>query len=241
LPQAGIYATNESSARGRIYHRCRLADSFLQFRFNGDNGDNGDLSIITGDDIARFMQHLGDRSARLGRSPLTFFVLVFALAVPFVVFGALTGLLLLPGLPVAALMFVCPGIAALILTYREDGSAGAKALLNRALDYKRISPKRTHLAYSALRGGVVIWRNSITFFVAALGEELGWSGYVIDPLQNRWGALKASFFLGSIWALFHYAALLEVHRSIAWIAWWRSAPSRRASSWSGFTTTPAKA
>ncbi|MGD1096712.1 MAG: hypothetical protein ABSB35_32545 [Bryobacteraceae bacterium] len=25
----------------------------------------------------------------------------------------------------------------------------------------------------------------IAFFVAALGEELGWSGYVIDPMQDR--------------------------------------------------------
>ena len=26
-------------------------------------------------------------------------------------------------------------------------------------------------------------------FIAALGEELGWVGYAIDPLQQRWGAL----------------------------------------------------
>jgi hypothetical protein len=26
--------------------------------------------------------------------------------------------------------------------------------------------------------------------------------------------------LGSIWAAFHYAALLEANRSISWIAWW---------------------
>jgi membrane protease YdiL (CAAX protease family) len=189
------------------------------------------------------MQHPGDRSARLGRSPLTFFVLTFALAIPFVVFGALTGLLLLPGLPVAALMFVCPGMAALILTYREHGTAGAKALLNRALDYKRISPKVWYSpivliapCVAVLSYGIVRLTGTpvpalqiavlptlllcVTFFVAALGEELGWSGYVIDPLQNRWGALKASLFLGSIWAVFHYAALLEAHRSIVWIAWW---------------------
>ena len=26
----------------------------------------------------------------------------------------------------------------------------------------------------------------LAFCLAALGEELGWSGYVIDPLQERW-------------------------------------------------------
>ena len=36
---------------------------------------------------------------------------------------------------------------------------------------------------------------ALAFFVAALGEELGWSGYVIDPMQKRWGALRA----GIIW------------------------------------------
>src|SRR5450432_2832247 len=58
------------------------------------------------------------------------------------------------------------------------------------------------------------------FFVGALGEELGWSGYAIDPLQDRWGALRASVLLGSIWAAYHYPGLLQAHRSLAWIAWW---------------------
>ena len=30
------------------------------------------------------------------------------------------------------------------------------------------------------------------FFIGALGEELGWSGYVLDPLQERWSALGGS-------------------------------------------------
>ena len=43
-----------------------------------------------------------------------FFLLTLALAVPFWVFGAMSVHPLMPGLPVAALMFVCPGLAALI-------------------------------------------------------------------------------------------------------------------------------
>ena len=27
----------------------------------------------------------------------------------------------------------------------------------------------------------------VLFFVLAVGEEAGWSGYAIDPLQDRWG------------------------------------------------------
>lgn len=46
---------------------------------------------------------------------LSFFLLVFALSVPFWVIGAATGVELLPGLPVAGLMAFCPAIAASIL------------------------------------------------------------------------------------------------------------------------------
>jgi hypothetical protein len=60
----------------------------------------------------------------------------------------------------------------------------------------------------------------LVFFVAALGEELGWSGYAIDPMQARWGALTASIMLGLVWAALHYIPLLQVGRSAAWIAWW---------------------
>ena len=40
-------------------------------------------------------------------------------------------------------------------------------------------------------------------FVGALGEELRWSGYAIDPLQHRWNALTAAIILGSVWAVWH--------------------------------------
>jgi uncharacterized protein len=56
-----------------------------------------------------------DTLAAQGRSPLTFFLLVFALSVPFWLMGAVTGLELLPGLPVSSLMACCPLLAALIL------------------------------------------------------------------------------------------------------------------------------
>jgi membrane protease YdiL (CAAX protease family) len=58
------------------------------------------------------------------------------------------------------------------------------------------------------------------FFVSALGEELGWSGYVIDPMQHYWNALQASVVLGFVWAIWHFVPLLQAHRSLPWIAWW---------------------
>jgi uncharacterized protein len=80
-------------------------------------------------------------STSLKKSPLTFFVLVFALSLPFWLAGTLTSFQLLPALPISALMFVCPVTAAVILVYRENKSAGVKGLLKRAFDLKRVKAK----------------------------------------------------------------------------------------------------
>ena len=59
----------------------------------------------------------------------------------------------------------------------------------------------------------------VVFFIAAVGEELGWSGYAIDPLQDRFGALGGALLLGAVWALWHVIPLLEAQRSRGFIAW----------------------
>ncbi len=58
------------------------------------------------------------------------------------------------------------------------------------------------------------------FFVGALGEELGWSGYVLDPLQKRWSALHSGLILGAVSVAWHLVPLLVLHRPLVWIAWW---------------------
>jgi len=57
----------------------------------------------------------------------------------------------------------------------------------------------------------------LAFFPGALGEELGWSGYATDPVQDWRGALGAGVLLGLVWAVYHYVPLLQAHRSPAWI------------------------
>ncbi|MHB8417201.1 MAG: CPBP family intramembrane glutamic endopeptidase [Myxococcales bacterium] len=177
------------------------------------------------------------------RSLPAFFALVVALAVPFWAIGAVTGLQLLPGIPLAALATVCPAIAAVALVYRKGGRGEATALLMRALDFDRIAAKRWYLPALLLIpavGVLAFWVMRLSgtavpaprlaalptlalcgvFFLGAVGEELGWSGYAIDPMQDRWGVLRASLVLGCAWAVYHYVGLVQAHRSVAWIAWW---------------------
>lgn len=181
--------------------------------------------------------------ASRNRSALTYVALTFALAIPFWVAGGLTRLQLLPALPVSALMFVCPVTAAAVLVYRENGRAGVTALLKRAFDVTRVKAKIWYLptillmpcimvvSYAAMRlMGVHLPDPQFSFatalllfvvlFIAALAEELGWSGYAIDPLQDRFGALWAALLLGVVWAVWHFIPLLEAQRSSSFIAWW---------------------
>ena len=201
---------------------------------------------------------LGSENAVASRSKSSpkFFLLVFVLSIPFGLAGALTRLELLPGLPLSSLMWVCPAIAASILVYRENKIEGVIELLKRAFDYPRIKekvwyaptillmPGVTVLAYAVMRlkgwplpapqfSVLAALMMFVTFFVCALGEELGWSGYVIDPLQDRRSALQASVLLGLVWAAWHLVPLIQADRSPEWIGWWSlyTAASRILMTW----------
>ena len=151
-------------------------------------------------------------------SPWIFFLLVFLISLPMYVLG------LVP--PFSLLMVFNPFIAASILACREAGSDGVKRLWRRSFDYTRIRQKIWYipllflipvtmvLSYGLMRlMGVSIPGLQfpllmmpvyfLIFFFLAIGEEVGWSGYALDPLQDRWGALPAGIILGTVWALWH--------------------------------------
>lgn len=184
----------------------------------------------------------GTNSAVQLQSPLPFFLLVFALAIPFWAIGMVVDLQPLPGLPIAAATFVCPAVAAVILTYRERGTVGVAALLRRPFDGAQI-PGLWYLPIVLLMPGVRVasfamlrWTGVavpaphvgvvpaiglfLVFMIGALGEELGWTGYVLERLQTRCGELQSGLLLGGLWAIWHWIALVQVHRSPTWIAWW---------------------
>jgi membrane protease YdiL (CAAX protease family) len=176
------------------------------------------------------------------RSPLKFFLLVFALSIPFALIGAVTGLQLFPGIPVVTLAFACPTMAAAILSYRENGTTAVAQLLRRSFDYQRIGAKIWFVPIILLMPGVYALTYELmrvmgfplatpqllvlaavvlllAFFIMALGEELGWMGYAIDPMQGRWNAFQAGILLGLVWAGWHSLAIVQDGQSPAFIAW----------------------
>ena len=94
-------------------------------------------------------------------------------------------------------------------------------LLKRSFDFRRIRAKRWYAPIFLLMAGVNVavyglmrWMDIplpapqiltlaaplmfIAFFVGALGEELGWSGYITDPMLDRWNALQTGVLLGFV-------------------------------------------
>jgi membrane protease YdiL (CAAX protease family) len=176
--------------------------------------------------------------------PLIFFVLVFALSTPLSLAGTVVKLEVMPGVPISAIAVTfCPLIAALILVYRENKTAGIIELLKRAFDFKRIKAKVWHAPLILIMPGVMtleylllrsmgspiplpqfsIWAPLVIFittFIAALGEELGWMGYAFGPMQERSNAFSAAILLGVVWAVWHLIPVIQEGRSAMWIAWW---------------------
>ena len=174
-----------------------------------------------------------------GRSPPAFFLLLFVLSVPFLLFSGTP----LPGpanLPVSALMLVCPGLAGAILVFREEGGGGVRRLVGRVADFRKIGaawylpilflmPAIMLLSYgAALFSGrplpadpfvpyLTIPAFMLLFFVAGAFEEVGWTGYATDPLQERWSALSAALIIGTVWASWHFIPWI-LQNSPVWAA-----------------------
>ena len=70
--------------------------------------------------------------------------MVYALAIPFLLLGALAEHFSIEfpfNLPISALMFVVAITAALILVYRQDKIDGVRKLLRDCFDYKKVKKK----------------------------------------------------------------------------------------------------
>lgn len=164
------------------------------------------------------------------KSLTNFFLLAFIFALPsyILISMAANGILLSPDdiYSFIPLVTLAPIGAAAIFTFKESGLRGTKALLGRVFDFKRVIDKRWYLPTFLLMPLLlavaypikILLRQPLTeplypvtalpvmfplIFVGSLGEEVGWMGYAIEPLQSHRQSAKAAALLGGIWALWH--------------------------------------
>lgn len=172
-------------------------------------------------------------------SAMRFVLLLLALTLPFWALAEWVQAEPLPGLPLSGLMAFMPAVAAAILVTWAEGRAGLRAFLARAFDWRRM---RGHALWTpllllipavaaaswAIQGhdpaspGAAPWVLAamlVAFFAAGLGEELGWCGYLLEPLARRWGELAAALAIGVVWAMWHLVPFLQAGRAADWIVW----------------------
>ncbi len=130
-----------------------------------------------------------------------------------------------------------PSIVALFLVTREGGIQALKEFANRIWDPRRIPwewylviffffPAVLALGYfilfllggappdlNAYFGGINTTSDFLYLLIfmllgGPLAEELGWRGYVLEPLQEKLGKLKASLLIGFFWILWHLPLFL---------------------------------
>jgi len=164
--------------------------------------------------------------------PWLFFALAYGLSWVFWIPAALSGLKFdEPPVPILiALGGIGPMVAGIALTYLTQDREGWRDYWRRVADFKRISPgwyavilltvpvltalavlldilsggRGAHLEARFQSGLVSILPFAIfTLFFGPLPEELGWRGYALDRLQERYEALVSSLVLGTAWALWH--------------------------------------
>src|SRR6516225_9368733 len=162
--------------------------------------------------------------------PWLYFALVQILSIPFYR-GVLTPLRGFPfyGWPVSVAAILVPATVATVLTAREQGGHAALHLWSRIGDVRRIRgarwvlfallmpPAVAFVAYGIVRyfhlalPAVVRFTPAAapgyftSFFIGAIPEEIGWTGYATEPLQRRYGVIRAGLIIGGFWALWHVA------------------------------------
>ncbi|HTD77956.1 MAG TPA: type II CAAX endopeptidase family protein [Chloroflexota bacterium] len=136
---------------------------------------------------------------------------------------------------------VGPSLAAVVLTAREAGGPGVRALLGRAVTWRAhpgwyavvlLGPFALHgtaMGLHVLLGGqppdpaqligslpgVLVSLVPVFLLFGPLGEEFGWRGYALPRLQARFGALAASLLVGVAWAAWHTPLFFDPTSSYA--------------------------
>ncbi len=177
-----------------------------------------------------------------GKSLIRFCIWEFVLSLPFWGWIALAHAGLVPNLQMLnAAWSLTPMMAAAIIVYGETRGAGLREFFKRCFDAKRIERKIWFLPILLLEPAIVAvqyavarasvppppapqftWLVPVAYiaeFFGVFGEELGWTAFALDRTQERWSSLKASLFVGVLWATFHAPVWVLSRQSLYWCAW----------------------
>lgn len=139
-------------------------------------------------------------------------------------------------LPLCGIGGLCPLIVALRFARREPERGGVRGLLGPA-GARGVHPLWYALALfgagalflagravyglaGGAHGGPWLYlprepERIVAMVVFPIGEEVGWRGYALPRMQARLGALRASVYLGVLWALWHLFMFLSVGGSFS--------------------------
>ena len=178
------------------------------------------------------------------KSVVKFFVLIYCFSAPLWLIGFFIDNNNLPlNIPITDIVAAfTPLIAACILTYQAEGKKGVLKLLSKVLDFKKVDLiwwfvifLVTILIFGLIYLLLVLnnypipnnWTISfltipllfIFFFLGAIGEEVGYMGYAVDRLQQKFSAFWSSIIIGVPWILWHYPSMLQQGRNLNFIIW----------------------
>jgi uncharacterized protein len=153
-----------------------------------------------------------------------------------------------PGAPLTNPLFYiavyAPTVTSLILTVLFDGASGLRQLLARLIPWRAglkwyVVVLAGYPAVAILAGTVGSlfdicqvqlpdWGKFYYALIPALavdpgpvGEELGWRGFALPRMLERWTPLTASLLLGFLWGVWHLPAFFIAglpHKSLAFLA-----------------------
>jgi len=177
----------------------------------------------------------GSSEAGVGRQLLSFAVVLLGLSLVFYLVGPVIGSLsrfTRANVPAAALMAVCPACAAVLVARRSGQFADLVEMvtrLPRLLDWSwlvAVLGMPAVIALGALLSGqgggytAPGWSAlalAVAYVVAAVGEEIGWTAFVLPRLEPVTGELVAGLTIGAVWGLWHVVPYVEAGHTAGWV------------------------
>lgn len=163
-----------------------------------------------------------------------FLTILFATSAIFYATGPLLGSLsgiTRADVPAAAMMFICPALAALTVAARTGTLSDVRGRLTTPPSgtalwlFAMLAVSTIVVLASALPGGVGdlsapgpgVVGLALVFLGAALAEEIGWTAFVLPRLLRLMGEMAAGALVGLVWALWHVIPYAQAGHSTGWI------------------------